>query len=93
MQKHFVPAEISKRFLLVGGTQRFQGEMLEILLNGHCSTWGERGGRARLVFPFSDANSALNAPAMTQAGGMLGILLFSANPCGNQDLLAASGVV
>lgn len=50
-------------------------------------------GVARLVFPFSDANSALNAPAMTQAGGMLGILLFSANPCGNQDLLAASGVV
>lgn len=47
----------------------------------------------RLVFAFSDANSALNAPAITQAGGMLSILLFSAIPCGNQDLLAASGVV
>lgn len=47
----------------------------------------------RLVFPSNDASSALNAPAVTQGGGMLSILLFSANPCGNQDLLAVSGVV
>lgn len=47
----------------------------------------------RLVFPFNDASSALNAPAITQDAGMLSILFFYANPCGNQDLLVVSGMV
>lgn len=47
----------------------------------------------KVVFPFSDASSALKAPAITQSGGMLSILLFSANPCGNQGLLAVSWAV
>lgn len=34
----------------------------------------------RLVFPFTHASSALNAPAITRDGGMLSILLFSAMP-------------
>lgn len=50
-------------------------------------------GGWKVVFPFIDASSALKATTITQGGGMLSILLFSANLCGNQRSLAVSGVV
>ena len=50
-------------------------------------------GGWEVVFPFIDASPALKATTITQGGGMLSILLFSANLCGNQRSLAVSGVV
>ena len=61
--------------------------------NGHCFTQGGAFRGLKVVFPFSDASSALKATTITQGGGMLSILLFSANLCGNQRSLAVSGAV
>lgn len=51
--------------------------------------WCTRG--AANCFPSVDASSALKAATITEGRGMLGILLFSANLCGNQHSLAVSG--
>lgn len=60
--------------------------------NGHCFIQSVKQG-LKVVFPSSDASSALKATTIIQGGGMLSILLFSANLCGNQRSLAVSGVV
>lgn len=61
--------------------------------NGHCFTQGGAFRGWKVVFPSSDASSALKATTIIQGAGMWGILLFSANLCGNQRSLAVSGVV
>lgn len=61
------------------GALRFQREMLKTLEKA-CPLVIVPHSEVRLVFPFTDASSALNAPAIARDGGMLGILLFSAIP-------------
>jgi len=59
--------------------------------NGHCFTrWCIQG--LQIVFPPSDASTALKATTIIEGGRMLSILLFSANLCGNQHSLAVSRV-
>lgn len=54
------------------------------------SCWVGHQGAAK-CFPSGDASSALKATTVVEGGGMLGILLFAANLCGNQHSLAVSG--
>lgn len=56
--------------------------------NNHCFTQC-----CTVVFPLTDASSALKAASCIQGEGMLSILLFCASLCGNQHSLAVSGVV
>lgn len=93
MRKHIVLTEISSDFYVGTWCSEISGQDAKKHWKKLVQWSLFHAGREACFSPLSDANSALNAPAITRAGGMLSILLFSANPCGNQNLLAASGVV